>query len=611
MNKKVGESKLMRLAACLVTAASLTANVASATELQFGPGNASIFLIEAGVEAHVVGVYGLTGAHFVQRGDGFRAFTDSRVVDCEKGSGATAYDHSWCSYYSEIDILAWQGWLQYTPYADEDAYAHAMHLYYDEGDTSFKDFYTCAYEAGETISWDPIPIDESFVDAVEARFSGTYRLLYLEVGFLNYNWYGSVGDIYHAVVCCGYAIDTTKPLTDPTRLKGLFIIDPDNDRETNGGRAAAPNTITYCPVRRVNNQYEIQGIFGATGYLDWADYSTPPPSSSCGPDPTSWSATVSFNANGGVGSMADQAYTLCTELTLTPNAFKRFGYAFAGWATSPDGPVVYGDGANVYHGCSPMTLYAVWSEVFAGKVDTSFTKAQTVVGALYTGNGLAGTTQVKFGKISNKRTVKISATASILMNGRAKKVMATAATVDVDNLQAVLSFKAPIGDMTLTMGADGTFKLMNATYFMGAATVGGAVGGQKTFSLGGFNLVVPGTLLEDLLPYAETFSVAGTRWQFAKAASVKLVKNRATNTSDLVVDNSSGKTNLSGLKLTYVPRTGLFRGAFKAYGLSETNGKKKVTKYTVSVIGFIVNGTGSGEASCRRPAGGPWSVTVK
>lgn len=608
MNKKVGDSKLMRLAACLVTAASLTANVASATELQFGPGNGSRFPIEEGVEAHVVGVYGLDGSHFVQRSDGFRAFTDSRVVDCEKGSGAAAYDHSRCWLYSDIDMLTWQGWLQYTPYADEDAYAYAYHLYCEEGDTTFKSFDAAASEAGKVINWDVVTIDASFANSLTEAFSKNDRFLELWLDFLNYNWYGSVGDINHAVVCCGYAVDTTKPLTDPTCLKGLFIIDPDNDRETNGGRAAAPDTITYCPVERGSNQYLIQGVFGATGHLydgDTADYTDPPEEVT-----PRWSIAVAFNANGGSGSMAAQVFAPGTAQNLTENAFKRFGYAFAGWATSPNGPVVYRDEQSVTFSSS-VTLYAVWSEVFAGKVDTSFAKAQTVVGALYTGNGLAGTTQVKFGKITNKRTVKISATASILMNGRAKKVMAKAATVDVDNPQAVLSFKAPIGDMTLTRGADGTFKLMNATYFMGAATVGGALGGQKTFSLKGFNLAVPGTLLEELLPYAETFSVAGTRWQFAKAASVKLVKNRATNTSDLVVDSSAGKTNLSGLRLTYTVKTGQFKGAFKAYGLSETNGKKKVTKYTVNVIGFVVNGRGSGEASCRRPAGGPWSVTVK
>lgn len=608
--KKVVEGKLTRLAACFVTAVSLAANVASATDLQFGPGNGSRFPIDAGVEAHVVGVSGLDGSHFVPRSDGFRAFTDSRVVDCEKGSGATAYDHDRCGDYSVFDILTWQGWLQYTPYADVDAYAYAYHLYLDEGDMSFKEIGTCAMAAGKSITWEGVDLSLDFVGTLGDEFSTMDRLLGLTVEFHDYDWYGNFYSfLTHAVVCCGYALDTTKPLTDPTCLKGLFIIDPDNDRETNGGRAAAPNTITYCPTVWYEDfgVYEIQGIFGAAGYVwPWADTYTPPETVT-----PRWSIAVAFNANGGSGSMAAQVFAPGTAQNLTENAFRRFGYVFAGWATSPNGPVVYGDEQSVAFSSS-VTLYAVWTEAFAGKVDTSFTQAQTAAGALYTGNGLAGTAQVKFGKINRQNKVRISATATILMNGRAKRVTAKAVTVDAANPQAVLSFKAPIGDMTFTRAADGSFKLMNATYYMGSATVGGVLGGSstKTFSLGGFNLAVTGTLLSDLLPYTETFNAAG-RWQFAKAAKVKLARNRATNSSDLVIDSSSGKTNLSGLKLTYVARTGQFRGTFKAYALSEVNGRKKLTKHNVNVIGFVVDGKGSGEASCRRPVGGPWPVTVK
>ncbi|MBQ6340507.1 MAG: hypothetical protein IJI36_15315, partial [Kiritimatiellae bacterium] len=82
----------------------------------FGPGNGSRFSIDEGVEAHVVGVYGLTGSDFVQRGGDFRVFADSRVVDCEKGSGADAYDHYDCVYYSDLDALVWAGWSQYAGY---------------------------------------------------------------------------------------------------------------------------------------------------------------------------------------------------------------------------------------------------------------------------------------------------------------------------------------------------------------------------------------------------------------------------------------------------------------------------------------------------------------
>lgn len=47
--------------------------------------------------------------------------------------------------------------------------------------------------------------------------------------------------------------------------------------------------------------------------------------------------TVSFNANGGDGSMAPQTFAYGDQKTLSPNSFTRPGYTFAGWNTTPDG----------------------------------------------------------------------------------------------------------------------------------------------------------------------------------------------------------------------------------------------------------------------------------
>lgn len=393
------------------------------------------------MDARVVGVYGLTGDNFVLRGDGFRAFTDSRVIDCEKGSGADAYDHSWCGYYSEIYLLVWAGWLQYTGHANEDDYAYAQYLYWEGKNPDFKSFYDAAVNAGvEPYTWRYEYVD---LETLTDIFSKPEHLLGMYVDFYDYNWYGAFcSGISHAVVCCGYAIDPTKPLTDPTCLKGLFIIDPDNDRETNGGRAAAPNTITYCPTTWDEDwgQYAIQGIFGATGYVEPYSYTVSGlycSDCSAGGSPANWSSAVSFNANGGTGGMASQLFTSGAAQSLTPNAFSRFGFMFAGWATSPDGPVVYGDEQSITVS-SPMTLFAVWSEAIAGKADTSFPAIQKADGALYTSKGVAGTVQVKFGKRDNKNKVKVSATATILLNGRFKKVTAKQVTADAANLSAVV-----------------------------------------------------------------------------------------------------------------------------------------------------------------------------
>ncbi len=59
--------------------------------------------------------------------------------------------------------------------------------------------------------------------------------------------------------------------------------------------------------------------------------------------------TVYYRANGGTGSMADQTVVYDQEFTLTPNAFSRTGYTFAGWHTYADGSggIDYADGATV------------------------------------------------------------------------------------------------------------------------------------------------------------------------------------------------------------------------------------------------------------------------
>ena len=271
--------------------------------------------------------------------------------------------------------------------------------------------------------------------------------------------------------------------------------------------------------------------------------------------------------------------------------------------------------------------YIVEGAVDGGKLDPTFAKAQTVQGALikYDKNDrLVGTVQVKVGRINaKKRTVRLSAVATLIENGKTKKYTAKAVTVTVDASQHVppttLTFKASgnrilSNMMKFEMGADGVFTLASSAFAMARATVGGALkgGARGTFRLEEFDLAVPGTLQDDLLPSEESFDVAGGQWKFAQPATVKWTLNRETKEYGRVVDESSGKANRSGLKLSYAAKTGIFKGSFKAYSLQDApGGKKKMKKLKVNVIGFVVDGVGTGEASCRRPAGGPWAVTVE
>lgn len=76
------------------------------------------------------------------------------------------------------------------------------------------------------------------------------------------------------------------------------------------------------------------------------------------------SYTISFNAAGGSGTMADLTATETQPIALTACTFTREGYTFSGWATTPGGPVVYEDQATVTDIAAvgeTITLYAVWS----------------------------------------------------------------------------------------------------------------------------------------------------------------------------------------------------------------------------------------------------------
>lgn len=77
---------------------------------------------------------------------------------------------------------------------------------------------------------------------------------------------------------------------------------------------------------------------------------------------TANSYSVTFDPNGGSGTMASQSTNATTA--LSSNTYTRSGYTFGGWATSQAnasaGTVAYADGAN-YDFLSATTLYAIWN----------------------------------------------------------------------------------------------------------------------------------------------------------------------------------------------------------------------------------------------------------
>lgn len=83
-------------------------------------------------------------------------------------------------------------------------------------------------------------------------------------------------------------------------------------------------------------------------------------------------ASVTFDANGGTGTMANQL--AATSTVLNSNTFTNAGYSFGGWATSQQlaaaGTVAYANGASFPFRAASSTLYAIWTASSGGSTAT-------------------------------------------------------------------------------------------------------------------------------------------------------------------------------------------------------------------------------------------------
>lgn len=113
---------------------------------------------------------------------------------------------------------------------------------------------------------------------------------------------------------------------------------------------------------------------------------------------------VTFNANGGTGSMSDQVVSYNNATALTANAFTRTGYSFAGWATAADGSKAYDNQESVTL-TKNTTLYALWT-----KNNYNVTFTPTITGqATITVNGSSTSPQT----VEYESTVSIAITPDV------------------------------------------------------------------------------------------------------------------------------------------------------------------------------------------------------
>ena len=248
-------------------------------------------------------------------------------------------------------------------------------------------------------------------------------------------------------------------------------------------------------------------------------------------------------------------------------------------------------------------------------------KAVTLPGVVYGDGEVVGIVELKLGKVNDKKgTGKVSGSFTGL-DGKKIAIKAVSVTgIDGESSVTVSLEVKGFGTMSLTIGG-GRFAGSLGGWHVQSGTVGGNWSkATATVNVVAQSATLPTGTIEKFLPDGEQATVKNGKWSFAKAASVKWAKPKKgaalsefyneVSGKDLIVDTSKGKTNLSGLKLTYTPKKGTFKGSFKVYALEGSGKATKLKKYTVNVIGFVVDGKGYGEATLKKPAG-TWSVTVE
>ena len=148
--------------------------------------------------------------------------------------------------------------------------------------------------------------------------------------------------------------------------------------------------------------------------------------------------TISYNANGGSGSITSQEVTPGSSVTLADNAFTRSNYYFKGWATTSGGSVAYRTNQSITP-TGDMTLYAVWG-------DSTNTSLYNIVASLTRGNGTN----------NNNATTGIKTSPTKATSGVYTYDASTFGTPsDASTSNAIYYYRGILDNVTGTYGSDG------------------------------------------------------------------------------------------------------------------------------------------------------------
>nr|WP_296665012.1 MULTISPECIES: leucine-rich repeat protein [unclassified Treponema] len=117
--------------------------------------------------------------------------------------------------------------------------------------------------------------------------------------------------------------------------------------------------------------------------------------------------TVTFNPNGGSGTMNSQIFVYGEPQKLSPNKFTMDGKDFLGWAKTSGGNIAYDDSSEYTIGAADVTLYAVWGKFVNADTDKAAAAIATLESGTSSENTNIYTIKITSGEITNKKLYDI------------------------------------------------------------------------------------------------------------------------------------------------------------------------------------------------------------
>lgn len=168
---------------------------------------------------------------------------------------------------------------------------------------------------------------------------------------------GSVGGVVFSVAGGQYNSDQTLSLSSSTTGATICYTTGASPADPTCSNGSCTGGSTYSTALTINSDQTVKAMACKAGLIDAGVNSET--------YTIRYSYDVTFNANGGTGSMNAQSIVQDETANLTSNTFSRSGYLFLGWATVNSATTAtYADGASYTMGSSGVILYAVWKKLW-------------------------------------------------------------------------------------------------------------------------------------------------------------------------------------------------------------------------------------------------------